>query len=256
LSKRKTTKKKTTKKKKPSLVTTRGMGLSIKLFKFSDLGMTSTQLVKTLKARAYKPTKKTDIASGFSKVKATGKVISAEFLASFRVPVLTFDTSGSLKTIHHISVDKGQAFIKMDRGTIEFRGSSRVANKFKNLVEDETGAKVSPLNLDGGTKKLYDEAADVASVLLTGVEKGNLTQAEFRGVGIQTEEEIGLYTRRYKGQISRFRGTFPYPSGAFLTTTVNADAGSLMIYKSGEGILEKDLTWIVELMENAALAAR
>jgi hypothetical protein len=253
LSKRKTTKKKT--KKKPALVTTRGMGLSVKLFKFTELGLSSAQLVKTLKARPYKPAKKKDIASGFSKVKASGKIISAEFLAGFRVPVLTYDTSGSLKTIHHITIDKGQAFIKLDRGTIEFRGSSRVANKFKNLVEDETGAKISSLNLDGGTKKLYDEAADVASVLLTGVEKGNLTQAEFRGVGIQTEEEIGLYTRRYKGQISRFRGTFPYPSGAFLTTTVNAEAGSLMIYKSGEGILEKDLNWIVELMESAALAA-
>ena len=254
MSKKKTTKKKT--KKKPSLVLTRGMGLSVKLFKFTDLGMSAAQLVKMFKAKPYKPTKKKDIASGFSKVKAIGKVISAEFLTGFRVPVLTYDTSGALKTIHHISVDKGQAFVKLDRGTIEFRGSGRVASKFKNLVEDETGAKISPLNLDGGTKKLYDEAADVASVLLTGVEKGNLTQAEFRGVGIQTEEEIGLYTRRYKGQISRFRGTFPYPSGAFLTTTVNAEAGSLMIYKSGEGILEKDLTWIVELMENAALAAR
>jgi hypothetical protein len=256
LSKKKTTKKKTTKKKKPALVMTRGMGLSIKLFKIADMGMTAAQLTKMFKAIPYKPTKKKDIASGFSKVKAAGKVVTAEFMTGFRVPVLTYDTSGSLKTIHHITIDKGQAFVKLDRGTIEFRGSSRVARKFKAVVEDGTGAKITPLNLNGGTKKLYDEAADVASVLLTGVEKGNLTQAEFRGVGIQTEEEIGLYTRRYKGQITRFRGTFPYPSGAFLTTTVNADAGSLMIYKSGEGILEKDLTWIVELMEKAALSAR
>jgi len=26
-----------------------------------------------------------------------------------------------------------------------------------------------------------------------------------------------------------------------------------MVYKSGDGILEKDLTWIVDLMEEAAL---
>ena len=33
----------------------------------------------------------------------------------------------------------------------------------------------------------------------------------------------------------------------------NAEVGSLMIYRTGDGIAEKDLNWIVELMEDAAL---
>jgi hypothetical protein len=113
------------------------------------------------------------------------------------------------------------------------------------LLEDTTGAKVTPLSLNGGAKKLYDRANDVASVLVTDVEKGNLRQAEFRGSGIQSEEEIGLYTRRYKGHISRFRG-------AILTTSVNAVSGSLMIYRTGDGILQRDLDWIIDMMEAAA----
>ncbi len=228
------------------------MGLSVKLFRLSEMNLSATQLVTQLKKIVYSP-KGTEISTGFSKVSVTGKTVSADMIAGFRVPILTYDKDGNLVPKHYVSVDKGSVFIKLGKGTVEIRGSERIARKFRQTLEDISDAKLSPLNLNGGTKQIYDKAADIASVMLTGVEKGNLTQAEFRGIGIQNEEEIGLYTRRYKGEITRFRGTFPYPSGAFLTTTVNAETGSLMIYRTGDGIAEKDLNWIVELMENAAL---
>ncbi|MHA1575984.1 MAG: hypothetical protein ACTSU3_01355, partial [Candidatus Thorarchaeota archaeon] len=113
----------------------------------------------------------------------------------------------------------------------------------------------SALNLNGGTKKVYEKASEVSSVLLTGVEKGNLSRAEFHGTSIAGEDDILMYTRRYKGEISRFRGTFKYPSGAILTTVVNATSGSLMIYRSGDGIKERDVNYIVKLMEDAASSA-
>lgn len=228
------------------------MGLSVKLFRLSEMNLSATQLVTQLKKIVYSP-KGTEISTGFSKVSVIGKTVSADMIAGFRVPILTYDKDGNLVPKHYVSVDKGSIFIKLAKGTVEIRGSERIARKFRQTLEDISDAKLSPLNLNGGTKQIYDKAADIASVMLTGVEKGNLTQAEFRGIGIQNEEEIGLYTRRYKGEITRFRGTFPYPSGAFLTTTVNAETGSLMIYRTGDGIAEKDLNWIVELMENAAL---
>ncbi|MFX1263988.1 MAG: hypothetical protein ACFFH0_01300 [Promethearchaeota archaeon] len=248
--------KRTKKKKAPSLVRTRGMGLSVKLFRYSGLKLSTSQLTSALKKIKYSPKSRKDAATGFTKVNASGRTVIADLVAGFRVPVLGYDKDGNLTPVHYVSVDKGQAFVKTGKGTVEVRGSERIAKRFKSLMEDTTGAKLTPLNLNGGTRIIYDAAADIASVLLTGVEKGNLTQAEFRGIGIQNEDEIGLYTRRYKGEITRFRGTFPYPSGAFLTTSVNAEAGSLMIYRTGEGIDEKDLKWIVELMENAALAQR
>ncbi|MFX1485246.1 MAG: hypothetical protein ACFFCP_18880 [Promethearchaeota archaeon] len=236
--------------KKSKLIRTRGMGLSIKLFKFEGLNLTPAKLASTLKAIPYAPKSKKDISAGFSKATAKGKVVVGDFIAGFRVPVLAFDAE---TPVHYVSVDRGEVYIKLDKGTIEIRGSERVARKCVKTIEDATDAKIRNMNLNGGTKKLYDKAADIAAVLLTGVEKGALSQAEFKGTGIQTEEEIGLYTRRYKGSISRFRGSFAYPSGAFLTTVVNADAGSLMVYRSGDGILEKDVNWIVELMEEAAV---
>ena len=217
--------------------------------------MTPAKIASALKAMKYAPKKKKDLATGFTSATVKGKTIVADIVAGFRVPVLSYDSDGNLTPVHYVSVDRGTAFVKFDRGTIEVRGSERVARKFIRVMEDITGGKFSSLNLNGGTKKLYDSAADIASVLLTGVEKGNLSRAQFQGTGIQTEEEIGMYTRRYKGSISRFRGTFGYPSGAFLTTVVNAESGSLQVYKSGDGILEKDVNWIVKMMEDAALGA-
>ena len=213
--------------------------------------MTPTKLASLLRGISYSPKKKKGLASGFASVKTSGDVVIGEFISGFRVPVLAYK-AGELTSVHYVSIDKGTILVKLDRETIEVRGSRRIANKFTRLLEDATGAKVTPLSLNGGAKKIYDRAVDVASVLVTGVEKGNLTHAEFRGEGIQSEEEVGLYTRRYKGQISRFRGTFPYPSGAILTTSVNATAGSLMIYRVGEGIQQRDLDWIIDLMEAAA----
>jgi hypothetical protein len=241
------------KRTKGKLIRTRGMALSIKLFKFKGPKMTPVQLTKALKGVPYSPKKKKDITSGFSSVKSSGQAVVGEFVAGFRVPVLSYDKEGNLTPVHYISVDRGDVIVKLDKGTVEVRGSERIARKFKNTLEEVTDIELSPLNLNGGTKKLYEAAAEISSVLLTGVDKGNLSAAEFKGSGIQTEEEIGLYTRRYKGAISRFRGTFPYPSGAFLTTSVNAESGSLMVYKSGDGILEKDLSWIIDLMESAAV---
>ncbi len=239
--------------KSKALIRTRGMGLSIKLFKFEELSLTAAKLASTLKGIPYAPKKKSDIAKGFQSASVKGKIVVADFVSGFRVPVHGFDAAGEMTPVHYVSVERCTAFIKLDKGTIEIRGSERVARKCANMIEEASGAKVSPLNLNGGTKKLYDAAADIAAVLLTGVEKGALTQAEFKGNGIKTEEEIGLYTRRYKGSIARFRGTFPYPSGAFLTTVINADAGSLMVYRTGDGIAEKDVDYIVDLMENAAV---
>lgn len=254
LSKRKTTSSKSDSgkiaaAKGAKLIATRGMGMPIKIFRHEGVTMTADQIVKAFKQYPYNPKSKTSIVAGFGKVTSSGEVVAADFVSGFKVQVMTFEGA----PVHYISVDSGTAIIKLDRGTIEVRGSDRIARKFRGVFEDVVGGKLSPLDLNGGTVKLYNSATDVASVLLIGVEKGNITQAEFRGAGIQREEDIGMYQRRYKGQIGRFRGTFAYPSGAFLTTTVNAEAGSLMVYRSGEGILEKDLNWIVELMEDAAL---
>ncbi len=241
-------------KPKPKLIRPRGMGLSVKLFKFKDLTVTASKIASLFKGMPYAPKKKKDIAVGFSKVKVVGTVVTGEFVAGFRVPVISYDKEGQLTPVHYISVDRGRFLIKLDKGTIEVRGSERIARKFTKVLEESTGANVSSLNLNGGTKKIYDTAIEIGAVLLTNIQKGDLTDVEFRGSSIQRADEIALYTKgKYQGEIVRFRGKFSYPSGATLTTTVNALSGSITVYKVGDGILEKDLNWIVELMEDAAL---
>jgi hypothetical protein len=232
----------------------RGISLAVKLYGMSPPDLSTTKLKALLKDNSYEPINRRDILrEGFGSVKSKGKVISAEFFADFRVQVLTYGEDGSLSSEPVKSVDRAHILIKLDKNVLEIRGAERTARKFLKQFEELTGVSTSPLNLDGGAKKLYDSAAEISSVLFSGLEKGNLSQVELKGESIQTEDEIALYTRRYKGQINRFRGSFAYPSGAFLTTSINAQAGSFVVYKSGDGILEKDLSWIVELMEDAAL---
>jgi len=215
--------------------------------------LTANQIVTKLKAITYTPTtgKSKKLGAGFSTVKLEGKTVTADFMADFRVNVRTHGTEG-FTTKPFYSVDNGSVLVKLDRNTVEVRGSERIASRIRSIIASETGATITPLNLNGGAKKLYDMATDVDAVLVTGVEKGSLTQAEFKGLGLQSEEEVGMYTRRYKGEIARFRGMFEYPSPkTTLKTSVNGAAGSIMIWTSDE-LSDRNVRWIVKMMEDSA----
>lgn len=241
------------KKPKPKPIPVRGLGLSIRLFRMSNMDLSPNQLVAKMKEVAYVPTsgKAKKPGAGFNNVKIDGKTVTADFMADFRVLVRSHGTEG-FSTTPYYSVDNGSVLVKFDRKTMEVRGSERVANRIRRILIEQSGAAIEPLNLNGGAKKLYDMATDVDAVLVAGVEKGNLTQAEFKGGGLQSEEEVGIYTRRYKGSIARFRGIFEYPSPhTSLKTSVNGPAGSVMIWTSDE-ISERNVRWIVKLMEDSA----
>jgi hypothetical protein len=215
--------------------------------------LTANQIATKLKSITYSATtaKSKKLGAGFSKVQLKGKTVTAEFMADFRVTVRTHGKEG-YTTKPYYSVDNGSVLVKLDRKTVEVRGSERIASRIRSIIASQTGATITPLNLNGGAKKLYDMATDVDAVLVTGVEKGSLTQAEFKGLGLQSEEEVGMYTRRYKGEIARFRGMFEYPSPrTTLKTSVNGPAGSIMIWTSDE-LSDRNVRWIVKMMEDAA----
>jgi len=215
--------------------------------------LSANQIVTKLKAITYAPTsgKSKKLGAGFSKVQITGKTLEAEFMADFRVVVRSHGTEG-FSTKPYYSVDNGTVLLKLDSNIMEVRGSERIARRVRGILVSETGAEIVPLNLNGGAKKLYDIATDVDAVLVTGVEKGSLSQAEFKGHGLQSEEEVGMYTRRYKGEIARFRGMFEYPSPrTTLKTSVNGAAGSIMIWTSDE-LSDRNVRWIVKMMEDSA----
>jgi len=233
----------------------RGVGLAVKLYRITGLSTTATKLAALLRDHEYAPKNDRDITSGFVSARKSGDQVNAEFAAGHTVSLSSYDEDGNVVFEDHVSVDSAEVIIKVDRGTIELRGPSRVAGKFLRTFMNITEAVVTPLNLDGGTRKLFDRASEISSVILSGVEKGNLKQAEFSGDGIETEEEIGLYTRRYNAHISRFRGKFDFPSRTMYTAYINAPEGSFVMYRRGKGINEEDLNWLVELMEESALEA-
>ena len=240
-------------KPKAKPIPVRGLGLSIRLFRLHNMPLAANQIVTKLKTITYAPTtgKSKKLGAGFSKVNLTGKTVTADFMADFRVVVRTHGKEG-YSTKPYYSVENGTVLLKLDRNIMEVRGSERIASRIRSILTSETGASIVPLNLNGGAKKLYDMATDVDAVLVTGVEKGSLSQAEFKGQGLQSEEEVGMYTRRYKGEIARFRGMFEYPSPrTTLKTSVNGAAGSIMIWTSDE-LSDRNVRWIVKMMEDSA----
>ena len=238
--------------KEKKLIPIRGLSLPIKLFTYDRLNTTPSKLMTILKKHPYTPKKKKGFGAGFTKVSVKEeKTVVAEFVVSYRVPVLAYNNEGELSTTHYMTIDRGTAIIRPDKESIVIRGSERIAKKFVQLFEKTTGCRCSNLTVSN-PRRIFNEAVDISSVMLTGIEKGNLSRVEFRGLGIKTEEEIALYTRRYKASISRFRGSYHYPSGAILTTVINADNGTLLIYKAGDGIQTRDVNWITSMMMDSS----
>ncbi len=239
-----------------NIVRAKGIGISVKLFRFKEAEMSSSEVMRLIKEMQYSPHSPDEEAAGFISARTIGDVIVGDYAARLRASVMTFDPDGNMTPMSYFFEDRGEVRVKLDRRTVEIRGSGRMARRAKKQVEEILQTELMPLNLDGGARQLYDRASKVTAVLISDIEKGHLRQVEFRGDGIQREEEIGLYERKFRGHISKFRGVFKSPNGPHeVLASINAESGSLVVYRTprAPGILEKDLRWIVDMMETASL---
>ncbi|MHA2178739.1 MAG: hypothetical protein ACXAAK_10360 [Candidatus Thorarchaeota archaeon] len=238
-----------------------GVSLSVRLFYLRDMAMSSNQLVKFMKANPFVMSKK-EPAQGFAKVKVSGSAISCEFVASFALPMYTFE-KGKLQKVDtpSYSVKRGTVVVKIDRDFVEIRGSDRLAARFRTLLRREEVARLAPISVSKQARTVFDEIkrrdkANISYVLLTDMDKTQIafTHAEFKGDNIQNASEINLYQQRYKGNIARFTGVFPYASTKkSMRTTVNFKAGAMTIFPfDSKGISLKDLRWLVTMLENSA----
>lgn len=204
---------------------------------------------------------KDETTQGFAKVKASGNTVSAEFIASFRLPIYTFEKGKIIELESRFTVTRGTAVIKLDRDFVEVRGSDRLAARFRTLLRREEVARIAPLRITKAARKVFDELkrrdkANIEYVLISDMNKAKIafTHAEFKGDHIQNASEINLYIQRYEGNIARFSGVFPFPaSKKSMKTTVNFKAGAMTIFPfDSKGISPRDLRWLVTILENNA----
>jgi hypothetical protein len=225
------------------------------------MAMSATQLVKFMKSQPFVMSKKEPV-HGFAKVKAIGNTVSCEFIASFAMPMYTFEKGKLLKLdIPSYSVKRGTVVVKIDRDFVEIRGSDRLAARFRTILRREEVARMAPLSVTKEARTVFDnikrrDKANISYVLLSDMDKAQVafTHAEFKGDNIQNASEINLYQQRYKGNIARFSGLIPYSaSKKTMKTTVNFKAGAMTIFPyDPKGISPKDLRWIVTMLENNA----
>ncbi|TFF92810.1 hypothetical protein EU546_07100 [Candidatus Thorarchaeota archaeon] len=246
----------------PSRIEPSGPFLSIRLFSLDGMTYSADKLAKLLKGIKYAPKNSKDATEGFAEAVASGRAVVCEFVAGFRVSVYKFK-DGERKRSYYVSEDRATVIIKLSRKTVEVRGSQRIARRFRRVLQDETGAIMEHLSFDSDSARdLYDSLAipdaskkpQIDYILITGIDDPRLAieQAEFKGTDIHSDKNIPTWTRSYKGHISRFGGMLHYSSGSKLKTNINTEVGSLSIYASGEGILDKDIRWIVRRIEDKA----
>ncbi len=244
-----------------------GPGLSVKLFHLDISRLTPAQMETKLKKMKYTPPTKNKPSEGFASVESKAKKVRAEFTISYRVPVRFYEEKEA-KTKFYMSVDKGMVIVDFGKKIIEVRGSDRVARRFRRLIYSEFSANdpsILPIDLveAKASKKFYKaiikaseikskENTNIVYAVYSNVAEQNLKRADFRGDYLQNKKEVTVYGTMHGGTISAFSGIITFPSNTPLKTVINCESGSFMIYKTEDGILEKDARWLIALMVSAA----
>ena len=244
-----------------------GPGLSVKIFHLEITKLTAAQLETKLSSVAYTPPSGTKPSEGFSGVEIKGKKVRAVFTISFKVPV-RFYKDGEAQKKYYMSVDKGKVLVDLAKNIVEVRGSNRLAKRFRRFIYKEFSTfapDLQPVNLveAKSSRKFYTaiikaseikskENTNIVYAVYSNITEQSLRRADFRGDYLQNKKEVTVYGTMHGGTISSFSGVLTFPSNAPLKTVVNCENGSLMIFKTEEGILEKDVRWLIDLMVAAA----
>ena len=244
-----------------------GPGLSVKLFHLEVNRLTPAQLETKLSQAKYTPPTKNTPSEGFASVESKGRKVRAEFTISFRVPVRYYEANEAKKKFY-MSVDKGMIIIDFGKKIVEVRGSDRLARRFRRFFYSELSEfapSIQPFDLveAKASKKFYTgiikaseikskENTNIIYAVYSNIAAQSLRRADFRGDYLQNKKEVTVYGTMHGGTISSFSGILTFPSNTPLKTVVNCESGSLMIFKTEDGILEKDARWLIDLMITAA----
>jgi hypothetical protein len=246
-----------------------GLWQSVRLFTLNDEAakrLTGAQLAAIFSEMGPYDEKK-DIRAGFANIDSKGKTVIADFTAAFNVVAHIFDEAGERTDRKYTTVERGNVTVRLDEKVAEIRGSGRFAMRFRKVLMDLTDIIADPIHIDREARRaIYDKLIkpteappkpleiNVEQIVYTDIEKKELRIAEFRGDKLQYKAEVGHYGRMYGGTISRFTGIFIYPSNTAYKTSVNFENSSIMVFKTSDGILEKDFRWIIKtLLENVSL---
>jgi hypothetical protein len=257
------------KAKAPSRISPLGLWQSVRLFTLNDEAakrLTGAQLATIFTEFGPYDEKKKQRA-GFANVDSKGKTVIADFTASFNVVAHVFDEAGERSDKKYSTVERGNITVRLDEKIAEIRGSGRFAMRFRKVLMDLTDIIAEPVHIDKDARRaIFDKLVkptqappkpleiNVEHIVYTDVEKKELRTAEFRGDKLQHKAEVGHYGRMYGGTLSRFTGIFIYPSNTPYKTSVNFENSSLMVFKTSDGILEKDFRWIIRMiLDNVTL---
>jgi len=234
-----------------------GPSESVRLFHLEINKITIAQLESKISTIKYTPPKKT-LTEGFSKVESKAKRMRAAYQISFKVPIRYY-ADGEAKTRYYMSTEKGTVLINLATKSVEVRGSDRLARRFRRTFYSEFsdfGPVMEPLDLveNKSSKGFYTaiiKASEAKSKENTNIEHAVYTNVAAQGLK-SAKKEVTVYGTIHKGTIAMFSGTLTFPSNTSLKTAINCQKGSIQIFRTEDGILEKDIRWLIEQMVTAA----
>ena len=238
---------------------------SIRLLKFygdEAKKLTAAQITNALSGLApFNPNESP--RAGFTNIESSGKTITCDMYAAHDIHTQAYNKKGEPQEKESfVTIEKGSIIIRMDHKLVEIRGSSRLASRFRAVLYSVTEVRVDPLEFEKGARKDIYEALtksvkapqkiNVTHIVYSNVVKYDVNSAEFRGENLQNKAEVYQHGTFHGGTIARFTGVFVYPSGTDYKTSLNFDNSSVLLYKTTDGILEKDLRWIIKSLSDAS----
>ena len=254
-----------TKAKTANILMPSGPFQSIRLLKFygdEAKKLTAAQIVNALNGMApFNPEKSP--RAGFTDIESSGKTITADMYAAYDIHTQSYNKKGEPQEKESfVTIEKGSIIIRMDYKLVEIRGSSRLASRFRTVLYGITEVKADPLEFEKSARKdVYEtltksikapQKINVTHIVYSNVVKYDVDSAEFRGDNLQNKAEVYQHGTFHGGTIARFTGVFVYPSGTDYKTSINFDNSSVLLFKTSDGILEKDLRWIIKSLSDAS----
>ena len=254
-----------TKTKVSAILMPRGPFQSIRLLKFygdEAKKLTAAQITNALNGLApFNPNESP--RAGFTNIESSGKTITADMYAAHDVHTQSYNKKGEPQDKEsYVTIEKGSIIIRMDYKLIEIRGSSRLASRFRAVLYSLIEVRVDPLEFEKDARKeIYEtltksikspQKINVTHIVYSNVVKYDVDSAEFRGDNLQNKAEVYQHGTFHGGTIARFTGVFVYPSGTDYKTSINFDNSSVLIYKTMDGILEKDLRYVIKSLSDAS----
>lgn len=229
------------------LINPSGMMLPLRLYKINGGPLGSAESIEYRLKNYPVEFKNRRYYEGFSDVELDNGIIRFQFTTGQEISVQTMrDMRFRQENVY--SQGKCEYLFHLDKKFLECRGTSWVAKKGITLLQDLLGIEFEKARLsENAMSRLCRDAKLVKSVQISNIDDPNLEQIQINGDVLGTSQWSEY---RPKGIIQYFRGHIKVPENGRKLSVQVTNKGTMLIYKTRDGIAEQDVIYAVNMIMN------